>query len=139
MSVTGKITGLTMVVAGFTFFAWFIALNTISPSIPEGLQGTAKLFMVLSAVTGLGFLVSGGMAFFGHEQHSEEQNTKKAEKAAEKGQFFKSLPKPASNPPATQDVAEKESEDVVIEVDEEKKKDGDNKAGWEAPSNTGWG
>ena len=136
MSVTRKVTGLTMIVAGFTFFAWFIALNTISPAIPEGLQGTARLFMILSGITGLGFLVSGGMTFFGHDQYVQEQKNF-LEKSS-----FKTPPKPLFFKPAAQTApAVKEpEEDVTIEVDEEKKKeDEEKKEGWDAPSKTGWG
>lgn len=126
-----------MVLAGFTFFAWFVALNTISPAIPEGLQGTAKLFMILSAVTGLGFLVSGGMTFFGHDQYVEEQR----KNPTEKNPVFKPLPKPLFSRPAVVAQTEKEpEEDVTIEVGGEKKKeDEEKKEGWDAPSKTGWG
>ena len=135
MSVTGKITGLTMIVAGFTFFAWFIALNTISPSIPEGLQGTSKLFMILSAVTGFGFLISGGLYFFGHEEYVDRQKTSGT---------YKPLPKP---PSSQNKPVKNEEDDVTIEVGEEKKTDENennkenekNKEGWKAPSKTGWG
>ncbi len=139
MSVTGKITGLTMIVAGFTFFAWFIALNTISPSIPEGLQGTSRLFMILSAVTGLGFLISGGLSVFGHGEYEEKQNN------PAKSQVYKPLPKPLfSKPSAPKDEPAEDEEDVAIEVGEEKKTDEGKetekkKEGWEAPSKTGWG
>ncbi len=139
MSVTRKITGLTMIVAGFTFFAWFIALNTISPSIPEGLQGTSKLFMILSAVTGLGFLISGGMSFFGHEEYvGQQKNPVNA---------YKPLPKPLFSKPSVpqnKPAEDGKEDDVTVEVGEEKKKDESqenkkNKDGWEAPSKTGWG
>lgn len=140
MSVTRKVTGLTMILAGFTFFAWFIALNTISPAIPEGLQGTARLFMVLSGITGLGFLVSGGMTFFGHDQYVQEQKNF-LEKSAVKTQPYKPLPKPLFSNTAAQAATVKEpEEDVTIEVGEEKKKENEKKKeGWEAPSKTGWG
>ncbi|MBI2085498.1 MAG: hypothetical protein HYT71_03215 [Candidatus Aenigmarchaeota archaeon] len=137
MSVTGKITGLTMIVAGFTFFAWFVALNTISPSIPEGLQGTSRLFMILSAVTGLGFLISGGLSVFGHEENVGQQKNP--------ANVYKPLPKPLfSRPSASQNKQAEDEEDVAIEVGEEKKtvdpeENKKKKEGWEAPSKTGWG
>ncbi len=138
MSVTRKVTGLTMIVAGFTFFAWVIALNTISPAIPEGLQGTAKLFMILSGVTGVGFLVSGGMTFFGQDQYEEERRND-TKKDSSKNSVYKPLPKPLFASAAPQNTAT-ESDDITVEVGGDKKKeDEEKKEGWDAPSKTGWG
>lgn len=138
-----------MILAGFTFFAWFIALNTISPAIPEGLQGTAKLFMVLSALTGLGFLVSGGMEFFGHDQHAAEGKTNFSENSDQKKMPDKPAPKPLFSKPQFSEPLPRpspETEEEVVELEQEGEKEGSNappnpkkKEGWEAPSRTGWG
>ncbi len=142
MTLTRKVTGVTMILAGFTFFAWFIALNTISPAIPAGLQGTANFFMILSALTGVGFLVSGGMTFFGHDQYTEQRrNISEKERSYDKNPVYKPLPVPTAQKAKT-DISS-EHEDVVVVEEEEKKKDGrDDHSGegsWEAPSKTGWG
>ncbi len=148
MTLTRKVTGITMALAGFTFFAWFIALNTISPAIPAGLQGTANFFMILSALTGVGFLVSGGMTFFGHDQYAAQQNAilekglVEKEKNPGKPPAYKSLPAPTAHKAKT-DKDTAEHDDVVVVEEEEKKKGGqDNRSGegsWAAPSKTGWG
>ncbi len=150
MSVTRKVTGLTMIVAGFTFFAWFVALNTISPAIPEGLQGTAKLFMILSAVTGLGFLISGGMTFFGHDQYAEERKANLSVNSDQKKNPDKLVPKPLFSKSPPRSPSETEEEVVELEQENEggennappdskKKEDAEKKEGWDAPSRTGWG
>ncbi|MFH0889686.1 MAG: hypothetical protein V1836_00900 [Candidatus Aenigmatarchaeota archaeon] len=123
MTITRKVTGVTMILAGFTFFAWFVALNTIFPAIPEGLQGTASFFMILSAVTGVGFLISGGMTFFGHDQYTQETAKKQA------------------NQPAAKDKEEKieKSEEEEIQIGEPSGEKDNKKEGWQSPSKTGWG
>ncbi len=127
MTIARKVTGVTMVLAGFTFFAWFIALNTISPAIPEGLQGTASFFMILSAMTGIGFLISGGMTFFGHDQRAPDAVEKPVRAVAVKeGKVEKA------------EKAEK-AEEEKVEIEETAEEKGDKKDGWQPPSKTGWG
>ncbi len=142
MTLTRKVTGVTMILAGFTFFAWFIALNTISPAIPAGLQGTANLFMILSALTGVGFLVSGGMAFFGHDQYMEQRRTlSERETNPDKSPVYRPLPVPVAQKAKTDNSSE--HEDVVVVEEYDKKKDEQDEhsddGSWAAPSKTGWG
>ena len=128
MTATRKVTGIAMILAGFTFFAWAIALNIISPVVPENLKGTADLFLILSALTGISFLVSGGMNLFGHDQYVPKQIEEKP--------IYKPLP-PAEPAPSTPSLIIEEEDPNKI-LPEKKKKEEEDET-WAAPSKTGWG
>ncbi len=118
-----KIIGLVFFAAGFTFLSQGIGLNSLAGIVPQSFGPAIQLFTALAIVSGLGFLVAGGLFFFEHEYVVGGQQPQKPVQAAQR---IVEQPRPIIIEPTKGDVATPQN------LEERRDK------GWESPSSTGW-
>lgn len=119
-----KIIGMVFFVAGFTFLSQGIGLNSLANIVPQSFGPAIQLFTVLAIVSGIGFLVAGGLFFFEHEYVVGGAQPSKPVQAAPR---IIEQPKPTIIEPTKGEILPAQN------LEERREK------GWESPSSTGWG
>ncbi|MFH1106084.1 MAG: hypothetical protein V1731_02640 [Candidatus Aenigmatarchaeota archaeon] len=117
-----KIIGLVFFAAGFTFLSQGIGLNSLAAIVPQSFGPAIQLFTALAIVSGLGFLIAGGLFFFEHGYVVGEQPQRPVQTAAK----ITEQPRPTIIEPTMGNMAAPQN------LEEKREK------GWESPSSTGW-